>query len=138
MTNDTSRFIRWQKIAIDQLSYALNLVLALTVATLGYWFTLLKDKEFAPGPSAKCAMLLSLTALLASTVSGVVCVLCRLWDFRGTARRVGGHPEAQTTEELRGLGRTTWQLFYAHVTLFALGVAALAMALLLTYGGKLT
>jgi len=138
MTNDTSRFIRWQKIAIDQLGYALNLVLAFTVATLGYWFTLLKDKEFAPGPSAKCAMLLSLSALLASTISGVVCVLCRLWDFRGTERRAGGHPEAPTRDELRGLGRITWRLFYAHLSLFALGVATLAMALLLTYGGKLT
>ena len=40
---ETDRFQRWQKIAIDQLTYALNLFLALTIAVLAYWFSLLRD-----------------------------------------------------------------------------------------------
>lgn len=42
MSNE--RFQRWQKITIDQLGYALNLILTFTVAALGYWFVLLRER----------------------------------------------------------------------------------------------
>jgi hypothetical protein len=137
MSLETDRFQRWQKIAIDQLGYALNLILVLTIAALGYWFSLLRDEKFLPGPSAKCTMLLSLWALAFSATFGLFCVLNRLWDFRGTAQRARDKSEAPTKDELRGLGHTTWALFYAQVFIFALGIAALSRALLLTCGGKL-
>jgi 4-hydroxybenzoate polyprenyltransferase len=134
---EKDRFIRWQKIAIDQLSYAVNLVSALAIATLGYWFALLKDKDFTPGCSARCAMLLSFFTLALSAVCGLACVLNRLRDFRGTAQRALDADEAPTRDKLRGLGTITWGLFYTQVFSFALGVAAIAIALLLTYGSKL-
>jgi hypothetical protein len=137
MAEENLRFVRWQKIAIDQLSYTLNLTLTFTIATLGYCFVLLKDKEFSPGSSAKCAVILSLSALAFSAICGFACVLNRLSDFRGTAGRSRHHTEAPTQDELRGLGRISWGLFYAQLTTFTLGVAALAIALLLTYGWKL-
>ena len=137
MAAENDRFIRWQKIAIDQLSYALNLVFTLTIATLGYWFALLKDKDFTPGCSARCAMLLSFLTLALSAICGLACVLTRLRDFRGTAKRARSAPDAPAQDELRGLGTITWGLFYIQVFSFALGVAAIAIALLLTYGSKL-
>ncbi len=137
MEEANQRFVRWQKTAIDQLSYALNLILTFTVATLGYWFVLLRDKEFILGSSAKCAMLLSLWSLSFSAILALACIVIRLWNFRGTARRAHNHPEAPPKETLDGLGRITWWLFYFQLSTFGLGVAALAMALLLTYGGKL-
>ena len=70
--NETDRCQRWRKIAIDQLTYALNLFLALTIAVLAYWFSLLRDDGFMPGGTANCLMLLSLLALAVS----VVCGLC--------------------------------------------------------------
>ncbi len=139
MVAENDRFQRWQKITIDQLGYALNLVLALTIAVLGYWFVLLRDRDFAPGPSAKCLMLLSLLALSFSVVCGLGCILNRLGDFRGTAKRArdDSSQDAPTKAHLDRLGRTTWVLFYSHLIIFALGVALLALALLLTYGRKL-
>ena len=137
LLHDRDRCQRWQKIAIDQLGYAVNLTLTFTVATLGYWFVLLKDKD-PIGGSAKCAMILSLLALALSAVCGFACVVNRLWDFRGTARRAWGKEEAPTQDELRGLGAVTWVLFYVQLATFALGVVALTVALLLTYGGKLS
>jgi hypothetical protein len=133
----TDRIIRWQRIALDQLGYALNLVLAFAVATLGYWFALLRDTSFSPGSSAKCAMLASLWALAIAIMTGFACVLNRLRDIHGTARRARSHPDAPSREELRILGRITWWLFCVHVGTFILGVMALATALLLSYGGKL-
>ncbi len=140
MTEDNTRnasFIRWQKIAIDQLGYTLNLIFTLTIAALGYCFVLLKDKDFIPWSSAKCAVLMAFLLLSISAVSGFFCILNRLWDIRGTARRAKGDPEAPSRDELRGLGRGTWYLFHCHALTFAAGVASQAVALLLTYGHKL-
>jgi hypothetical protein len=105
---------------------------------LGYYFALLKDKDFAPVSSAKCTMILSLLALALSGICGFTAVVTRLWDFRGTARRACDHSAAPTKDELRGLGTVTWVLFYVQLGAFALGVGALAFTLLLTYGGKLS
>ena len=136
MADDRSQ--RWHKIALDQLGYALNLILTLTVATLGYWFVLLKDRDFCPSSLAKCAMILSLLALGLSALGGFACVVNRLCDFRGTAQRAGGSlSEAPTKEKLRWLGRLTWWLFYFQLFAFIFGVALLAISLLQTYGGKL-
>ena len=135
--NETNRFQRWQKLAIDQLTYALNLFLTLTIAVLAYWFSLLRDDGFMPGATAKCLMLLSLVALAVSVVCGLVCVVSRLIDFRGTARRARGKEDAPSRDELRGLGRLTWSLFYILLAGFGVGVSLLATALLLTYCGRL-
>ena len=129
---------RWHKIAIDQLGYTLNLILTFTIAALGYCFVLLKDKEFVPGSSASCSMLVALVMLELSALCGIFCVVNRLRDFRGTARRACAHSDAPTRDELRDLGDLTWWAFYIHVVTFATGVSALGIALLLTYGGKLT
>ena len=137
-TNKTDRFQRWQKIAIDQLTYALNLSLVLTVATLGYWFSLLRDEGFMPSAAAECFLWLSLLALAGSVLCGLACVVCRTWDFRGTARRAGRKCGAPTRGELRGLGHLTWGLFYVHLVGFALGAVLLAMTLFLTYAGRIT
>jgi len=137
MADEKDKCQRWRKIAIDQLGYALNLTLVFAIATIGYWFALLKDRDFVPVSSAKCTMILSLLALTFSGIVGFTCVLTRLWDFRGTARRACGQPAAPTKDELRGLGTITWVLFYIQLVAFAIGVGALAFTLLLTYGGKL-
>ena len=131
------RFQRWQKIAIDQLTYSLNLFLALTIASLGYWFSLLRDAEFMPDTVAKCFMLSSFLALAISGLCGLACVVCRMRDFRGTAQRARGGREAQSLRQLRGVGRCTWCLFYVHVCGFCLGVVLLALTLLRTYGDRL-
>lgn len=133
----TDRFQRWQKTAIDQLTYALNLFLALTITTLGYWFSLLRDSGFMQATPAKGLMLSSFVALATSAVCGLACVVCRMSDFRGTAQRARGGRTAQSLQRLRGLGRWTWCLFYVHVCGFGLGVALLATTLFCTYGGRL-
>ena len=133
--NDRSQ--RWQKIAIDQLSYTLNFFLALTMAGLGYWFSLLRDDEFMQEAASKCFMLSSFAALAVSMACGLACVICRLCDFRGTAQRTRGIAGAPSRQGLRGLGRWTWRLFYSHILLFGLGITLLATTLFRTYSGRL-
>lgn len=134
MDDDRERFVRWQKLSMDQLGYALNLFLTLTVAALGYWFLLLKDGDFRPGYTAKSFMILSLLALGLSAICGLACVVNRLRDFRGTAQRARNSDNHPELDGLRQLGRITWGLFYTHLGAFAAGVILLAVSLLLTYG----
>jgi hypothetical protein len=137
MAEENDKCQRWRKIAIDQLGYAINLTLTFAIATLGYCFVLLKEKDFLLASSAQCAMILSLLALALSAICGFICVVIRLLDFRGTARRACNHPKAPTADELRELGNLTWALFWFQLGAFAIGVGALALTLLLTYGCKL-
>lgn len=141
MEQDTSsgqRFNRWQIMTVNQLGYAQNMFLTFAIATLGYWFVLLKDEEFAPGASAKCTMLLSLATVSLSAVCGLTCVLTRLLDFRWTAMRARNREDARPKATVDLIGRISWVLFYSQCVSFVLGVAAIAIALLLTYGSKLT
>jgi hypothetical protein len=131
------RYPRWQKIFIDQFGYAINLILTFAIATLGYCFALLKDRDFAPGCPGKSAMLLSIVALGVSAISGGSCVINRLWDFRGTAQRAHNDVGAPSQEKLRRMGEVTWTLFYIQILAFLVGVAALAVTFLSTYGHKL-
>jgi hypothetical protein len=134
---ESDRSQRWRKIAIDQLGYLLNLTLSFAIAALGYCFVLLKDRDFTPEHLARQAMMLAIISLVVSAIAGLTCSLNRLWDFRDTARRAYGHPNKPTKEAVRDLGQRTWIMFYFQLGAFGAGVAALATALLLTYGSKL-
>ncbi len=128
---------RWRKIAIDQLSYALNLTLTFAVAALGFCFALLRDKDFVPVSCAKSTMILSLLGFGASVILAYWCVLTRLKDFRETARRACNHPEKLSKDEVRELDRWTLYFFEGVVLTFGLGVLSLAATLLMTFGAKL-
>jgi len=137
MLTRADRFQRWQKMTLDQMGYALNLFLTLTVAALGYWSFLLKDPSFRPSPAAGGFMIAAVIALGISALVGLSSVINRLSDFRSTARRARENPEAPDKAELRLRGRVTWRLFYGQIASFAIGIATIAIALLLTYGSKL-
>lgn len=133
----SERAQRWRQIAIEQLSGALNLFVALTVGAIGYWFALLRSSDFSPGATAKCLMVAALVALVIAGVSGLACVVNRVWDIRGSARRAANHPEAPSKASLDALGRLTWVLFTVLVVAFAAGVGLMALAVLMTDGAKL-
>ena len=79
-------FVRWQGTTIAQLGYAVNLILSLATASLGFCFVLVKDEDYATGCWGKVLFALSLLLLIVSVISGVACVINRLVDFRKTAR----------------------------------------------------
>ena len=134
--SDRERFIRWQKLAIDQLGYTLNFVLTLTIASLGYIFSLLKDKDFNPDMSARHWLLTSLILLEVAAVAGVACIINRLHDIQSTARHIRDKVKAPSSEELQVMGFRTWILFYIQFAGFSIGIACLAIAMLLFYGSK--
>jgi hypothetical protein len=133
--SDRSR--RWQKTAIDQRGYTLNLILTFTVAVIGYWFGLLRDDKFLPCSWAKCSLLISGLFLAFAAVLGFACVLVRQWDIHASFRRASQQPKRRSQAYIRGLDCWVLWLFRLHVWSFLFAVATLAAALWMTFGSKL-
>src|SRR3989344_1899197 len=102
-TNEDKSFVRWQGITISQLSYAVNLILGLAVAALGFVITLLLNKEFIPVSWMKCTFSVALLSLLASIGLGIWCVVNRLRDFRATKEVARKREKGATDSELQPL-----------------------------------
>ena len=138
-------FVRWQSITIGQLTYAINLILSFSVATLGFQVTLLLSDKFNPVSWQKCTFCLSLALLAASLVFGVWVVINRLRDFRATMKAAREREKLErrdvSAEEIekeiepyrvlyRKLGERTWCLFWWQVGTFSTGVLFTVLSVL--------
>lgn len=132
--NENDRFVRWQGITREQFSASTNLVMGLTTGLLAFESVLLLDQKF----ETICSIRFGITALLllfASVAVGLWCAINRLNDFRLTAQiSKNGVQENQEVEDMRkragAMGALTWILFWAQLTLFGLGAASSALAVL--------
>lgn len=140
----TDRHIRWQGYALEQLTFSLNLFIGLSVGSLAFGITLIRDEAFELSGFPKRAFGIGLVALAVSTVLGCFAVASRLWDFRSTARKVRsddeGDPEGESgLHKYRSalLGRMTWVLFSLQLVTFPVGLVGLIIGLIARYGHKL-
>jgi cytochrome bd-type quinol oxidase subunit 2 len=132
------RVVRWHSILREQFGYAINLFLTFAIVSLGYCFSLLKDKDFIPGLVAKWAMIVAICSLVISLVIGGWCVVNRLISFGAlieyTRKASSWSPFPEELATARG---KTWQLFRIQIITLMVVVAALAFSLLVAYGKKL-
>ena len=121
------RFVRWQSRTIEQLGYAINLVLGLSVAALGFEVSLLLNNSFDFGLRwERLALLLSIILLSISSLCGTVAVVTRLLDFRATAQTTRSADRIEKGRyRVRAdvLGRFTWCFFSMQVGSFGIGIA---------------
>ncbi len=144
MNDPKGSFVRWQSIAIAQITYAVHVILGLSVAALAFQITILLNNQFAPVSWQKCAFSVSLLALLVSAALGIWCVINRLRDFRATAKvarmREEGKPNAEM-DPLRALykklGERTWGIFWWQIGTFAAGILLMVFAISGSVSGKL-
>ena len=143
-TNEDESFVRWQGITISQLGYAVNLILGLAVAALGFVITLLLNKEFIPVSWMKCTFSVALLSLLASIGIGIWCVVNRLRDFRATKEVARKREKGATDSELQPLrdlsgmlGSKTWWLFWWQIGMFGAGIALTVVGIAGVLSGKL-
>lgn len=141
MSNES--FVRWQGITITQLGYAVNLIIGLTVATLGFSLSRLSDEKFILDGYGNWVFLISIICLLVSGGLGISCVINRLHDFRATAQISKNKENNSSKENIEGqrnlcqkLGARTWMFFKVQIVLFALGVVSMVIAVLLAYNNK--
>jgi len=144
---DGRAFIRWQSITITQLGYAINLILGLATASLGFSLSLAKDEESINSSClGKHFLLMTVLMLLASIGTGIWCVINRLRDFRETesiARdnelgRLTQAEHARRKAATDEIGELTWLLFKWQIGLFAVGLVTLVIVFALLYGNRLT
>jgi len=132
--NRGDAFIRWQGIAITQMTYAVNLVLGFSVAALGFAVSLLLRSDFVPVSGQKCAFAVGIFSLLVSVALGLWCVINRLRDFRETAsiaRQVqqGGSDSniGQLRARSESMGILTWRLLWWQIVSFAIAVLTIVI-----------
>jgi hypothetical protein len=133
------RFVRWQAILREHLGYTINLFLTFSVAALGYCLSLIRDRSFTPTGFLLVIFWISVVSMWLLIFLGIVCVLNRLSDFRGTARRarLAASDPTQEKEYLDMLGGLTWRWFYGQTISFGIGATALGIVVLREYGQRL-
>jgi hypothetical protein len=143
-------FARWQSTTIQQLGYSINLVLALSTASLGFAFALARDGDFQGHCWAKTLSSMSLLLFTLSVSLGIAVTLNRLCDFRKTTQ-IALDRESWLTDgvsdidsklserrrQVRRLGDWTWRLFYGQVVTFGAAIILLITGLGIAHRSKL-
>lgn len=137
------RYIRWQGLAIAQLSVAVALISGLSVAGLGAGLSLLQNEKFLLSPPYKCIFGLSLVLLLVAAFLSCGAVITRLLDFRLTARQVRKKQRPEYKKPLTLFGfdaeaysRATWRLFWSSCASFTLGAVLLVVSIGVAYADR--
>ncbi len=137
------RFIRWQQILREHLSFLNNLVLTFSVGTLGFLFSLLNEENFVPIYCQKIFFTIGLLVISLSILIGLATSFSRLFDFRITLKKIkqdlsGNHSELKKLKKIMDMySKSSWILFYSQVVIFTLGILNLLIAFLMIYQEKL-
>jgi hypothetical protein len=145
-------YTRWQAIALNQLGYAVGLILSFATASLGFALSIIRNQHYCPGCWGKALMLAALLSLVLSVGLGIWCVINRLCDFRETRKiardrerwKRDGIGEREIDSRLQSrrdhtdaLGSRTWLLFWWQIGAFCVGVAMFVLAFGIAYHAKL-
>lgn len=145
-TYDRGSFIRWQTITLNQLTYAVNLILTLSIGTLAFSMSLLRDKDFTPEGHNQCLFVCATVSILLSIGFGIWCVINRLRDFRVTTKVARMRERDKPADEIaischvllyEALGRQTWRLFWTQIILFGSSIVLYTLCILCTFQHKL-
>jgi hypothetical protein len=127
--------IRWQGRTIEQFGYAINLILGLAIAAIGFEFSLVLTEKFSGSGWQNCLFGISIVALVLSAGVGLLGVVNRLRDFRATTETARKREDGASDLELQSLriltnklGERTWLLFWWQVSAFGVGVLLLVVA----------
>jgi hypothetical protein len=127
--------IRWQGRTIEQFGYAINLILGLAIAAIGFELSLVLSEKFSGSGWQNCVFGSSILALALSAGVGLLGVVNRLRDFRATTATARKREDGASDLELQSLriltkqlGERTWLLFWWQVSAFGVGVLLLVVA----------
>jgi len=131
---------RYEQTRREHLGGAINIVFGLSAAATGFCLSRITDKDTHFTRPGSYFFILATIIFTVTVCTCIVSTWTRLRDFRLTVCKLRRELEGADANELKRLGSTTsrlgrwtWRLFYAQLTMFGLGVAVLAVALLLLY-----
>lgn len=126
---------RWQGRTIEQFGYAINLILGLSIAAIGFEISLVLSEKFSGSGWQNCIFGISIVALVLSVGVGLFGVVNRLRDFRATTETARMREDGASDLELqplrvftKKLGKRTWLLFWWQVSAFGIGIFLLVVA----------
>ena len=129
-------YIRWADFRREQFSKVNNLILTLSVASLGFAVSLFTDDTFGSVFYSSCLYWFSLSLFAVSIGLGILCAITRLLDFRGTSRIAKYEYKRINPEEVvclrsctKMLGEISWFFLWCQIILFAAGVAVFMLVI---------
>lgn len=142
--NTESSFVRWQALLVSQFSYVVNLLIVLSMSTIGFSLSLLFNKDFLPVEWSRYFFTSSLFSQLFSMGLGIWCNINRLHDFRLTKDIVSKRLDRTKDQEIgnerqktKKLGKYSWLLFWGQLIMFCLGTLMLMTSLMIINRSKL-
>ena len=141
--NSDERFVRWQQVLREHLTFLNNLILTLTIGIFGFLLSIVKDKDFVMTSCQKIFFTSGFILIFTSIISGLATSFSRLHDFRTTLNKIkneraGNSSELNELKEMMSLYRIiTWGLFYAQIIIFCIGTLCLTISFLMIYKTKL-
>jgi hypothetical protein len=144
MSNDSlrdekfkERFIRWQKITLDQLSFLNNLIIVTSSGILTFEIYLIFPEPKFDINQMKI-ILFSSICLSFSVMLGIITAINRLIDFKKTKELVRDRWKNESKNKIKdleletdNLGRWTWNFFWGQLSFFLIGVGILAILIIL-------
>ncbi len=152
MTHSKESFVRWQSTTIAQFGVALNLLIALSTASLGFALSQFKDALFLHNCWGRWLLSASVILLGTSILLGLCCTFTRLCDFRKTAavarlrQKALKHKRTEgqinrllytRRQETRRLGMYSWRLLCWETIAFLAGVIAIIFAFEMAYSSAI-
>jgi uncharacterized membrane protein YtjA (UPF0391 family) len=142
--NSNDRFVRWQAILREHVTFLNNLLITISIAVFGFLITLLKDVQFTPTGNSKILFTIGLVLILLSIILGLIASFFRLKDFRTTLTKIKSEIKNVGTADLGIIkiwmdlyGKVTWILLYTQFWVFLSGIFSLTLGLLTIYYKKL-
>lgn len=119
------RYIRWQEIRINQLSFSIDLFLGFSVASLAYVINIKIEGM------SKVSLPIETTIICwgISAVLGCIAVVSKLVDYRYTARKIRNGGWLNTILS-RHSGPITWGVFWGQIISYAAGAVVFITGIL--------
>ena len=142
MKKNRESSIRWQGRTIEQFGYAINLVLGLSIAGIGYETNLILNVHGSIGRGCwqDIFLVISFFALVLSACAALWCILTRLRDFRITAEIARLRENGAVNLELqfmrvksKSFGDFSWILFCWQLSSFAVGIFLLFVVVMSSF-----
>lgn len=140
--NSNERFVRWQTVLRDQLSFLNNLLLTISIGIVGFLLSLLKTNEFSPDCIGKLFFTAGLLTISLSILLGIGTAYSRLMDYRWTVKKIatelkGGAGLSQLKKSMKRYEKLTWCIFHLQIISFGLSILSLLIGFFVFYSEKL-
>ena len=140
--NSNDRFVRWQTVLRDQLSFLNNLLLTISIGIFGFLLSLLNTLDFMPVCMEKFFFTVGLLSISLSILFGIGTAYSRLMDYRWTVKKIATELKgvaglSQLKKLMKRYEKLTWCVFHLQIISFALSILFLLIAFAVFYSEKL-